>query len=159
MKFLNLVLLATSLAAADAFRPFSNALKAPYCPPRAVDPWQQKAIFEEFIGKFYGERNATKALLDHMPEDYIQHNPFVLSGRDTAIQGLSFFSPETVNFTVARHGVDGGIAFAHVRMQIVGSSDPSAVVDLFRFNGSCMQEHWDVIQQEPKNATNPLAMW
>ncbi|KAH8650774.1 hypothetical protein BGZ61DRAFT_375473 [Ilyonectria robusta] len=132
---------------------------APYCPPCHVTPSQQRAIFVEFIQKLYIDRNATRALLDHVPEDYIQHNPFSLSGRDNSIKSLSFVSPDTVNFTISRVGLDDNLAFLHARLDTVGAERPSTVVDLFRFNGSCIQEHWDVIQEVPENATNPLHMW
>lgn len=36
---------------------------------------------------------------------------------------------------------------------------PKAVVDLFRMDGTCVMEHWDVIQERPENPKNPLAMW
>ncbi|UQC88297.1 uncharacterized protein CLUP02_13820 [Colletotrichum lupini] len=35
----------------------------------------------------------------------------------------------------------------------------TAVVDIFRFQGSCIVEHWDVATAMPPNATNPLALF
>ncbi|KAH8654920.1 hypothetical protein BGZ61DRAFT_372908 [Ilyonectria robusta] len=152
------VLLAAFITATGA-RPANPKSGAPYCPPRSVTPRQQRAIFEEFVHKLYIKRNITQALLDHMPEDYIQHNPFVLSGRDNGIEGLSFVSPDTVNFTIARLEMDRDIAFVHSRLDRVDLSQPTAVVDLLRFEGSCLVEHWDVLQEVPDNGINLLDMW
>jgi predicted SnoaL-like aldol condensation-catalyzing enzyme len=34
-----------------------------------------------------------------------------------------------------------------------------AFMDLWRFNGTCMEEHWDVIEALPADATNPIALF
>ncbi|KAH7129617.1 hypothetical protein B0J13DRAFT_627439 [Dactylonectria estremocensis] len=75
----------------------TKKLKAPYCPLRPVSRHQQRLIFEEFLEKAYINYNANGAALDHFAEDYIQHSPSALSGRDEAIKALSVLSPEDVN--------------------------------------------------------------
>ncbi|GJC79844.1 snoaL-like polyketide cyclase family protein [Colletotrichum tofieldiae] len=112
------------------------------------------------MGAFYEERNATKALLNHVAEDYIQHNPNALSGRQNSLSVLEpFISPSTVNYTIMHTGFDNNVAYIHYRMDLVGGGQPFAVVDVFRFEGTCIMEHWDVAQQRPVNATNPIAMF
>lgn len=157
--FSHITLLLAAFATVTAASPENRKSGAPYCPPRSVTHLQQRAIFGEFVQNLYVERNGTRALLDHMPENYIQPNPFVLSGRENGIEGLSFLSPSTVNFTIARLGMDGNIAFLHAGLQRVNVSQPTAAMDLFRFEGSCIMEHWDVLQEVPENAINPLSMW
>lgn len=141
--------------------PPRQASSAPYCPPRPATPEEQRAILGEFMQAFYEERNATKALLNHVSEDYIQHNPNALSGRQNTLDVLApFLSPSTVNNTILNKGLDNNIAFIHYRMDLaIPGQQPTAVVDVFRFDGTCIMEHWDVAQQRPVNATNPLAMW
>jgi predicted SnoaL-like aldol condensation-catalyzing enzyme len=34
-----------------------------------------------------------------------------------------------------------------------------AVVDILRFDGSCIMKHWDVVQELALNATNPVALF
>ncbi|KAK1675194.1 hypothetical protein BDP55DRAFT_664819 [Colletotrichum godetiae] len=133
---------------------------APYCPPRPATPEQQKVILAEFMQAFYEERNATKALLNHVAEDYIQHNPGALSGRANSLAVLEpFISPNTVNYTIMNKNFQDNIAFIHYRMDLVGGGQPFAVVDVFRFNGTCVMEHWDVAQQRTANSTNPIALF
>ncbi|KAF0331975.1 membrane protein [Colletotrichum asianum] len=136
---------------ATAFAALMTSAQAAYCPPRSASPSEQRLIFAEFYQKLCTDMNATQALIDHTAEDYIQQNPIVICH--------SFVIPETVKFNVTLSGIDGDLAFVYLRMDIVGEPRPRAVVDLLRFNGSCIQEHWDVMQERPDNATNPLDMW
>ncbi|KAM0330207.1 hypothetical protein ACHAQA_004381 [Verticillium albo-atrum] len=146
-----------SLASAASFG--LKGVKAPYCPPRPASRHEKRLIFQEFVTKFFVNYNASGAVLEHMAEDYIQHNPTVVSGRDAAAEALSFLSPETVKFTVRLSGIDGDVAYVYSRLDIVGLPEPLAVADFLRFNGSCIQEHWDTAQAMPANRTNPLEMW
>ncbi|KAK7422976.1 hypothetical protein QQX98_001266 [Neonectria punicea] len=154
---------AFTASAASAFAITASAAiseaKAPYCPPRPASIHEQREIFYEFNKKLLIDYNSTSAIMDHVAEDYIQHNPLTLSGRDRALSDFAFISPDTVNFTVFRQGVDANIGYVHVRMHLAGDARPMAVVDLFRFNGSCIQEHWGVVMEQPANSTNPLPMW
>jgi len=37
--------------------------------------------------------------------------------------------------------------------------EPIALADIYRMDGTCIVEHWDVTQARPANATNPIAMF
>jgi hypothetical protein len=54
-------------------------------PSRNVTDVEQGAIFNEFVQKFYFDKNVSAAFLDHVDESYIQHNPYALSGRQRAM--------------------------------------------------------------------------
>ncbi|KAH8590066.1 hypothetical protein B0O99DRAFT_599329 [Bisporella sp. PMI_857] len=127
------------------------------CPPRPATQWLQNRIFEDFLQKFYVEKNATAAILDHMSEQYIQHNPYALSGRQNATE---YVGPilQIANFTIAHQGYSNNIGWVHTKMTIPGAPI-TAVVDIFRFEGTCIMEHWDVATQLPADATNPLALF
>lgn len=137
----------------------SQSVSESYCPPKDVSEAQQRDIFHEFVEKFLVEKNATKALLDHMDEDYIQHNPNALSGRDVAIQLLGGgVGISRMEYTVMGEGFGGNKGFVHYKMQ-PPSGLPYAIVDIFRMNGSCIMEHWDVVQRATENMKNPLALF
>ncbi|KAH7036827.1 hypothetical protein B0J12DRAFT_703346 [Macrophomina phaseolina] len=137
----------------------SPAGGAPYCPPRRATVAEQRAIFAEFVQKFLVEQNATRALLDHVSEDYIQHNPFFPSGRQVVLDAFTSFPVGATNATILNQAFDANRGFVHYRQDTAGAAEPSAIVDLYRFEGTCIMEHWDVIQERPANATNPLAMF
>ncbi|KAG6997793.1 hypothetical protein G7Y79_00037g073110 [Physcia stellaris] len=127
----------------------------PYCPPQSVSPAQQHAIFFDFINKLYVQKNATDAYLTYVSPDYINHSPYAPQGREAAIQFLSFLIPSK-NRTILHETYDGDIGAVHLK---VDGQPPLALVDLFRLNGSCVVEHWDVNQALPANATNPIALF
>lgn len=51
---------------------------------------------------------------------------------------------------------DQDIGVVHLK---VLSQPLLALADLFRLNGTCVVEHWDVNQALPANATNPIALF
>ncbi|KAF6820333.1 membrane protein [Colletotrichum musicola] len=158
MKLSILLVAPAALSAAGvAIKPAQ--LDPPYCPPREVTASQLQTIFQEAIRKLFIDRNGTQYAIDHLAEDYIQRNPYALSGRDNTIVNLAFVSPQTVNFTILNTALQGNTGFVHYKMELAGEQKPTVVVDVMRFNGSCIQEHWDVMQQRPDDATNPLEMW
>lgn len=50
---------------------------------------------------------------------------------------------------------DADIGFVHLNV----AAGQLAVADVFRMNGTCVMEHWDVDQAKPANATNPLSLF
>ncbi|KAK0621111.1 hypothetical protein DIS24_g11439 [Lasiodiplodia hormozganensis] len=96
-------------------------------------------------------------LLAYTMEPYIQHNPGAPSGKAIAAAGLKqiLSAPNLVN-NVTRTISDLDYVALHVHRQQPGTLD-KAIVDIFRLNGTCITEHWDVQQVMYPNATNPLA--
>lgn len=133
--------------------PLPNGL----CPPRFATPGMQQAVFSDFVQTFYIEGNITKALNDFVSEDYIQHNPFVSSGRAAALKVLpSAFANTTIN--VVHVLFQDNIGAVHYKV-IQSGSPVTAYADFYRLNGTCVAEHWDVIEALPANATNPSALF
>ena len=92
-----------------------------------------------------------------MSEQYIQHNPYVLSGRQNSID---YVGPifNVANFTIVHHGFSENLGWVHTKM-VVPDTPFSALVDIYTFEGTCIVKHWDVLTQLPANATNPLALF
>jgi predicted SnoaL-like aldol condensation-catalyzing enzyme len=91
----------------------------------------------------------------HIPADYIQHNPFELDGITSSFDFLNpIFSNTSVTVQILHRVFEAPYGWLHYRVDGL-LEEPTAIVDLFRFNGTCMQEHWDVIQGRPVNSTNP----
>lgn len=135
--------------------PKSGLPAGPYCPPKAVSPAQQHAIFFDFIDKLYVKKNATDAYLTYVSPDYINHSPYAPQGRQAAIEFLSFLIP-SVDREILHETFDGNIGVVHLK---VLSQPLLALADFFRLDGSCVIEHWDVNQALPANATNPIALF
>jgi predicted SnoaL-like aldol condensation-catalyzing enzyme len=160
------VLSATAAAAPTQCADAATVLPGgPYCPSFPVTPEQQRAIFEKFTEHFLITGKSRTAFTNHVADTYIQHNPFILSGRQTilAVVGNDSTDPKADGYpaNIITQSVDPKtqIAMFHYYFTPAPGAQPSVTVDIFRMNGSCIEEHWDVGQDRPENATNPLAMF
>jgi predicted SnoaL-like aldol condensation-catalyzing enzyme len=166
--FVALTALTAGATAADTTQSTSTAAAlpaGPYCPSFPVTPEQQRAIFDKFTEHFLVTAKFHTAFSQHVASTYIQHNPFILSGRDTI---LKFFPKDTADPAAAGYPANiitqsldtkTQIAQFHYYFTPAPGTQPSVTVDIFRMNGSCIEEHWDVSMDRPANAPNPLAMF
>jgi predicted SnoaL-like aldol condensation-catalyzing enzyme len=155
------LLLATTLPVNELGQPAPSFLQSrthynSYCPPRHANAEYQKDIFFDFINVLYTEKNATKAFDTYVAVDLIEHDPFDAQGRAANAAKLSGIIPYA-NFEVLRQNFDSNIGLIHVRVN--ENPEPIALADIYRMNGTCIVEHWDVTQARPANATNPIAMF
>jgi hypothetical protein len=144
----------------------ASAAKAPYCPNYSVSSTEQVRIFNEFVGKFYYDKNIKAAFNDHFSPSWKEHAPTALPGtlNDTigALTGLAAIT----NFTVFHTAIHNNTGWVHIRQDTQGSA-PEAIADIFQFgyngtvgdHGSCIVEHWDITQERPANPVNPIALW
>jgi predicted SnoaL-like aldol condensation-catalyzing enzyme len=134
-----------------------HATSMTYCPPMAVSAPQQEAIFRDFVQVFYVEGSVNKTAA-HFDVNYIQHNANVLSGRQAFVDIFSAGGGGNTTTTIVHMALKDNIAWVHYK-SVTPGTPLTAVVDIFRFNGSCIMEHWDAIEALPTNATNPLALF
>lgn len=128
-------------------------------------PHQVRAAMEDFAHLFYTIKDVPKAFDTYVAENYIQHNADILSGRENAIEALDpLFSSQGHVFEVKRLTVghdQSGESMAIMHLEATTTSGNATmktdVVDMYRLQGTCVVEHWDVLQQESANASNPLA--
>ncbi|KAE8445805.1 hypothetical protein EG329_012863 [Mollisiaceae sp. DMI_Dod_QoI] len=134
----------------------------PYCPGRPASPSFQRAALSEFLSEFFFQPNGiTSSFLNFIDINYIQHSanlpPY---GRDVNLAALLKAGPDFtgVNVTILQVLFDSPYGMVHYRIALPGEQ-PVAIMDLWRFEGTCMVEHWDVIESLPVNATNPIALF
>lgn len=126
------------------------------CPSRETNELCQRQIFSGFLQTLYVEKNATKAFNTYVDIDLIEHDAFDEQGRDANAAKLSNIIPYA-NFTVLRSNFNNDIGVIHLRVE--ETPEPAALADIYRMDGTCIVEHWDVLQYRPSNATNPIAMF
>jgi len=166
-NFIQGLLVALALAqwapAVKAVLPITDSVRGtvqqrPFCPARPASPEFQRAAFYEMVNEFYFEDGLrVTSLKDFMSVDYIQHNPYVLSGLNNSIAALADVF-DGANFTILQIMFDSPYGSLHYKVQFP-NQPPIAFTDIWRFNGTCIEEHWDVIQTLPANATNPIALF
>ncbi|CAL5868629.1 uncharacterized protein PFLUO_LOCUS2856 [Penicillium psychrofluorescens] len=134
----------------------ADSKNLPYCPGREADKNLQGQIFADFIEMLYGEKNVSKAFETYADLNIVEHDPDDPQDRGAIIERLNHIIPHST-FTVmfATFGDDTGLAY----LKVEGDPEPMAIADIYRMDGTCIVEHWDVQQRRPANTTNPLAMF
>lgn len=105
--------------------------------------------------------NPKKAVDQYVGDDYIQHNPDVANGTQGFIdyfERMRLEYPEK-SIEFVRSIAEGNLAALHTH-QTWPDNDQYITMDFFRFdeNGKIC-EHWDAIQQIPKESANPNTMY
>lgn len=151
----------------DAFIPLVDRAhgvlqQRPYCPPRPASPEFQRAALYEFLSEYFFETGGiVSAFNNFLDINYIQHSPNLPPrGRNATLAsilsaGNSFAG---VNITILKVMFDSPYGMVHYKFQVPGTQ-PLAFVDMWRFDGTCIVEHWDVIEALSVNATNPIALF
>ena len=118
-----------------------------------------REVMKDFAEIFYHQRDVRRAFEKHVVEDYIQHNPTIADGRETAIIALhDKFAHANARFEIKKILVDGDLAVVHVRAFPIGGIGAS-VADFYRLKGGKVIEHWDVLQVVPETAQNSNGMF
>jgi len=93
---------------------------------------------------------------------YVQHSAVVPDGFDGLMSLIETFDQtfEDYGVKVIRLIADDNYVWAHCHYTY-GSSDPrgKAIIEIFRFEGERVVEHWDVIQDVPETFANPNGMF
>jgi predicted SnoaL-like aldol condensation-catalyzing enzyme len=126
------------------------------CPPGPAKLEQQKEIFDAFIESYYVNKNLHGSYSTFFAEDFIQHSPAVAgNGRKNTTDWLTPYW-SCIEFKVMRSVFADSIGVAHVWE--ARNSRYHTMAEFFRMDGTCIVEHWDVMQDFPLDAKNPLAM-
>ncbi|MEN8797978.1 MAG: ester cyclase [Flavobacteriaceae bacterium] len=105
--------------------------------------------------------NPELAIEKFVGEEYIQHNPDVADGTqgfiDYFVRMAKDYPDKSIEFV--RCIAEGDLVALHTH-QIWPGNDQYVTMDFFRFdqNGKIC-EHWDAIQQIPKESANPNTMY
>jgi predicted SnoaL-like aldol condensation-catalyzing enzyme len=126
------------------------------CPPQPAGPEQQKAIFEAFVKSYYVDKDLHGSYGTFFADDFIQHSPAVVgNGRKNTTDWLTPYW-SCLEFKVVRSVFADSVGVAHVWE--ARNSRYHTMAEFFRMDGTCIVEHWDVMQDFPADAKNPLAM-
>ncbi|MCJ1364281.1 hypothetical protein MMC16_003390 [Acarospora aff. strigata] len=130
---------------------------APYCPPRPASAAHQRRIFNAMVDTLYIQKDVPRAFNDYWAVDYLEHDPFDPQGRAANSAKLTAVLAAAPTFHVLRTGFDNNLGWVMVKVD--QKPDPVAIADIFRMNGTCIVEHWDIAQIQPFNRTNPVDMF
>ncbi|TFK21459.1 hypothetical protein FA15DRAFT_672586 [Coprinopsis marcescibilis] len=126
-----------------------------------LDKKQQDAL-ADFAHLYFVARDIDTAFntLTLLYRQYIRHNPNAEQGRHTAIPALKALWGNPLMTTSNRSWFAGqNYGMLHFKFIIGATNTSMAVVDKFRFEGTCIVEHWDVMQAITGNEPNPIAFF
>lgn len=107
------------------------------------------------------EGNPEKAIQLYVGTEYIQHNPDVADGTQGFINYFERMQKEYPNKSIefVRCIAEGDLVALHTH-QTWPDNDEYITMDFFRFDAEGkICEHWDSIQQIPKESANPNTMY
>jgi predicted SnoaL-like aldol condensation-catalyzing enzyme len=118
-----------------------------------------KQTAQAFYDLMFNQDDPRAAVDQYVGDRYIQHNPGVPDGKDGFI---AYFERMAREFPGKRVHIvralgEGDLVVLHTRQEWPGDVD-WAGMDIFRFEGGKIVEHWDVLQRvvaEPLN-TNTM---
>ena len=107
------------------------------------------------------EGNPTKAVELYVGKEYIQHNPMVANGPQPFIDYFNRMQKEypVKSIEFVRSVAEGDLVALHT-YQVWPGNDEYITMDFFRFSeDGKIVEHWDSIQQVPKESANNNTMY
>ena len=125
----------------------------------AAEQISNKDLVVQFYEMAFQKKQVKMAAEQYLNKSYIQHNPYVPTGRDALISGLGGWlaSIPTAKFEIIRVVSEGDLVVLHVKQSNQGKE--TAMMDIFRVEEGKIVEHWDVVQQVPDSLAHANTMF
>lgn len=96
----------------------------------------------------------------YLAPKYMQHNPFVPDGLAGLKSFIAHIAKQNITFYYSKiHNVVAEGNFVFVQSEGVFDSKPTAFNDLWRVKDGKIVEHWDAVQEVPKNFAHDNGMF
>ena len=116
-----------------------------------------KKVVRDFYDLAFNQHQPKEAALKYLTEEYVQHNPYVATGRQAFIDAFAGEKPDGSKTDFKRLIAEDDLVVLHSHK---ASGRPgergSAGIDIFRVKNGKISEHWDVNQAIPENPKNSM---
>lgn len=122
---------------------------------------KNKKMVKEFYELAFNSHKPTEAAKKYIGNKYIQHNPHVPNGAEafySYFEGHFKKNPES-HVDIKRVLADGDLVVLHLLSKENKADMGRAIVDIFRVENGKIVEHWDVVQDVPKDSANTNTMF
>ncbi len=132
---------------------------------KAPQPHAPEKLVVEFYDKVFVQRgNDIRAVSEqYLHENYIQHNPYVATGREAFIKAIGGWlkkKPASAQTVIKRVIAAGDYVVLHIHSYDSTKEKPGkAGVDIFRVENGKIIEHWDVWQTIPEEMPHTNGMF
>jgi predicted SnoaL-like aldol condensation-catalyzing enzyme len=122
---------------------------------------QNKKIVTSFYDMAFNQHMPKEAMQEYVGSDYIQHNPFVGTGKQPFIDFFIEFQKKhpKSHAEIKRVLAEGDLVTVHVHSTLEQEDRGRAVMDIFRLENGKIVEHWDVGQPIPEKSANDNTMF
>lgn len=116
-------------------------------------------VTDYYLTAFGGDPE--KAVADHFGDRYVQHNPEAQDGPEAFTGFVNWLRGEypQLQLEIKRVVAEGDLVVTHSRLVLVPGEPGRALADFFRLEDGKVVEHWDVIQDVPKESANENTMF
>jgi predicted SnoaL-like aldol condensation-catalyzing enzyme len=106
-----------------------------------------KELILEFYEKFFNQHDIESAK-EYVCENYIQHNPGVMQGREGLMKAFAakFLSEPTFYLKIEKIISEDDMVAVYLKNVDPEGKTKCRVVDIYRIVDGKLAEHWDVIQ-------------
>ena len=121
---------------------------------------ENKANAVAFYEMMFNDCKPRDAIERYVGDQYIQHNPHVVSGKDGFIDYFDRMTQEYPGKRVEVKRVLGEGDFVVLHCHQIWPGEEYAGMDIFRFDeGGKIIEHWDVLQTVPEQSAHSNGMF
>jgi predicted SnoaL-like aldol condensation-catalyzing enzyme len=118
-----------------------------------------REIFNGYVEEWVTQRNWSAAAAKYLSPNMIQHNPQIANGSAAMVAAVRpiLSNYDGPDFSLVIVDEEKKLAVTYNRyIGKKGTGLPlTAVADVYRFEGTCIVEHWDDLEALPVNSTNP----
>jgi predicted SnoaL-like aldol condensation-catalyzing enzyme len=117
-----------------------------------------KKMVADFYQELFGDKNID-AIDKYIGDVYIQHNPGVTDGKEALKNAVKvwFKGAPKEKIDIQHLAADGNFVYIHTKSK--RGNEIYSVIDIFRIENGKIVEHWDVMQEVPKESVNQHPMF
>ena len=130
---------------------FCASTLAPSFARADTDLAANKALVQKFYDEAFNRHHPREAALAYLSESYIQHNPFVGTGRAAFIEAFASATRDDPSHTEFKRLIaENDLVVLHSFKTAKPGDRGAAGIDIFRVKDGKITEHWDVNQKIPE---------